>query len=63
MSTLRTMITEDLIAVAASRRATFTKREAEAQRTNLRSDRALADEAYTDLHNALQVLKERGLDG
>lgn len=63
MNHLRTMTTEDLLAVAASRRATFTKREAEAQRTNLRSDRALADEAYTSLHIATQVLKERGIDG
>jgi hypothetical protein len=63
MTSLQTMITEDLLAVAAYRRATFTKREADAQRSNLRSDRALADEAYTSLYEAMRVLKERGIDG
>lgn len=56
-----TLITEDLLVIAASRRVTFNKREADARRSNLRSDRALADEAYTDLHVVMQVLKERGI--
>lgn len=62
MSYLTSMTTEDLLAVLAYRRATFEKFEADAKRSNLRSDRGLADEAYTSMHEAQMVLKGRGVD-
>lgn len=61
MNPLASMTTEDLLAVLSYRRATYEKREADAKRSGLRSDRALADEAYTSLEVARRALAQRGV--
>lgn len=62
MQYLRDMAADDLRQLLASLRADFERREERAKDSGLRSDRALADEAYTTLDAAKRIAKERGID-
>lgn len=61
MSYLKTLSNADLLEVLGYRQHDFDRREERAKESNLRSDRALADEAYTSLHAVKVELKARGV--
>lgn len=51
----------DLLALEASRKRDFDRREQRAKESGLRSDRGLADEAYTSLYLVREEIKARGV--
>ena len=61
MSYLKTLSNADLLEVLGYRQSDFERRERRAKESGLRSDRALADEAYTSLHIVREEIKARGV--
>lgn len=62
MTRLKDMTDTDLLELRAYRKRDFERREDRAKQSNLRSDRALADEAYTSLYEVTALLRERGIN-
>ena len=62
MTYLKELSDADLLELEASRQRDFHRREDRAKQSGLRSDRALADEAYTSLHIVREEIRERGIN-
>lgn len=61
MTYLKELSDADLLELEASRQRDFQRREDRAKQSGLRSDRALADEAYTSLYIVREEIKARGV--